>query len=229
LTGRRFRAEYAVRLSDTDVQGRLRLDAVARFLQDVASDDVDDAGFSADEHVWVVRRTSLTVEEPFAGDERVALETWCSGVAAAAAARRSSLQGDRGGRVEAESIWIHLDHELRPLRHDARFLAVYGPSAAGRGVSTRLTLPPSGDRAGGTWRFRGTDADRLGHVNNAAYWVVVEETGAGRLGGRLGAVLEYRRPIDPGEPVELVEDGPFIWLRSDGEDRAAARVDILRP
>ena len=98
-----FEARRRVRLSDTDAGGRLRLDAVARYLQDVASDDVADAGWAADEHVWVVRRTLLDVVRPFLGDEEVELATWCSGVGAAAAARRTSIAGDRGGAIEAES------------------------------------------------------------------------------------------------------------------------------
>ena len=43
--GRRFTAERPVRWGDTDRHGRLRLDALARFLQDVANDDTRDAGF----------------------------------------------------------------------------------------------------------------------------------------------------------------------------------------
>ena len=38
--GRTFRVAYTVRLSDADAAGRLRLDAVARYLQDAAIDDV---------------------------------------------------------------------------------------------------------------------------------------------------------------------------------------------
>jgi len=111
LSGRVFEAHRPIRLSDTDAGGRLRLDAVARYLQDVAADDVADAGWSPDEHIWVVRRTDVRVFEPFVNDAGVSLRTWCSGVAAAAAARRYSLAGNAGGRIEAESIWIHLDHD----------------------------------------------------------------------------------------------------------------------
>src|SRR5262249_35834871 len=114
--GRTFAASRPVRLSDVDVSGRLRLDAVARYLQDVAADDVLDAGWSPDEHIWVVRRTELDVRQPFVDDTRVELVTWCAGTAAAAAARRTTVRGDRGGRIEAEMIWIHLGRDLQPLR-----------------------------------------------------------------------------------------------------------------
>lgn len=225
LGGRVFRSSRPIRLSDTDPGNRLRLDAVSRYLQDVASDDWADAGFESEASVWVVRRTALAVRAPFAGDERVELETWCSGIAGSSAARRYSLAGDRGGRIEAESIWIHLDRRLRPQRLDERFRAVYGASARGRKAPTRFTVPAPAGLRGEPWPLRATDADRLGHVNNAAYWAAVEEAFRGRLGGRLGAVLEYRRPIDLGEQVELAREGGLLRLVVAGEVRSAARLD----
>jgi acyl-ACP thioesterase len=220
-----FTTHRRISLSDTDATGRVRLDAIARYLQDVASEDWLDAGFDHDSHVWVVRRTELSLLEPFRPEDAIELRTWCSGLAGSSAARRYSIAGAGGGRVEAESIWIHLDHDLRPLRHDARFLETYGDSAAGRRAPTRFMLP-SPDRAPGSpWSFRSTDIDRLGHVNNAAYWVPLEERWAGRLGGRLRAMLEYRRPVDLGEPIELVEAGDAVWLVAGNEVRSAARLD----
>lgn len=225
MTGRRFRAERTIGLSDVDAGGRLRLDVVARYLQDVASEDVTAAGRPPSRHVWVVRRTELEVVEPFRDDLRVELETWASGIAPAAASRRYTLRGDAGGHIEAESIWIHLDRDLRPLRLDDGFLEIYGASAGGRRAQTRLTLPAPTVEPQRDWPLRAVDIDRLGHVNNAAYWAPVEELFAGRLGGRLHAVLEYRKPIDLGERVRIVHDGDLVWLVVDGDVRSAARLD----
>jgi acyl-ACP thioesterase len=223
VTARRFSARRPIRLSDTDPAGRLRLDAVARYLQDVAADDIADAGWSPEEHVWVVRRTALEVEQPFLVDTAAELTTWCAGIAAAAAARRTTLTGDRGGRIEAEMIWIHLGRDLRPERLGERFLSVYGESAGGRKVSTRLVLPgPTGTVTGTAWHVRATDVDTIGHVNNAAYWAAVEECWGDRLGEPARLVLEYRRPIDRGEDVQLAADGERLWLVVGGEVRAAA-------
>ena len=222
---RRFTTSRRISLSDTDANGRLRLDAIARYLQDVASEDWLDAGFDHDSHVWVVRRTELEVLEPFRPEDAIELQTWCSGVAGSSAARRYSVTGAGGGRVEAESIWIHLDHELRPKRLDDRFLETYGTSAAGRRAPTRFTLPPPPRTDGTPWAFRSTDVDRLGHINNAAYWVPLEERWAPRLGGRIRATLEYRQPVDLGEPIEVIEHGDAVWLVVGGELRSAARLD----
>jgi acyl-ACP thioesterase len=225
VTGRRFRTGRTIGLSDVDRDGRLRLDVIARYLQDVASEDVTDVGRPPSRHFWVVRRTELQVVEPFQDDLRVELETWASGTAPTAASRRYTLRGDHGGHVEAESVWIHLDRDLRPLRLDEGFLEIYGPSTEGRRASTRLTLPAPAVAPSRDWPLRTVDVDRLGHVNNAAYWAPVEELWAGRLGGRVHAVLEYRRPIDLGERVRIAHDGELMWLVVDGEVRSAARLD----
>jgi acyl-ACP thioesterase len=203
VTGRVFRARRRVRLADVDATGRLRLDAVARYLQDVASDDVIDAGQA--DGVWIVRRTQIEVVVPVRVDEVVELATWCSGTAASAAARTTTIAGDGGGRVETETIWIHLDAAGRPLRLDARFHGLYGPAAEGRRAQTRLELAdPPADAERRPWPLRRTDVDTLGHVNNAAYFAAVEEV----LPGAARARLEYRRPVDLGDPVELA-----VWDR----------------
>jgi acyl-ACP thioesterase len=226
VTARRFSARRPIRLSDTDTTGRLRLDAVARYLQDVAADDVLDAGWAPDEHIWVVRRTALDVVAPFLDDTAVELATWCGGTAASAAARRTTLAGDRGGRIEAEMIWIHLGPDLQPLRLGERFKAVYGESAAGRRASTRLELPaPPPDATSLPWRLRATEVDRLRHVNNAAYWAPVEELFGDRLREPHHAVLEYRRPLDLGDALELRHTDDGLWFTVGGAVRAAA---ILR-
>ncbi|MFM9132658.1 MAG: hypothetical protein ACKORY_08070, partial [Actinomycetota bacterium] len=51
-TGRTFTARRRVRLGDATPKGRLRLDATARYLQDVSNDDTRDAEWS-DPHWWV--------------------------------------------------------------------------------------------------------------------------------------------------------------------------------
>ena len=226
--GRVFEAQRRIRLSDTDASGRLRLDAVARYLQDVATDDVVAAGAFSPDDLWLVRRSVVEVLVPFAADDTVELATWCSGVGAAAAARRTSLAGDGGGRIETETVWIHLDGEQRPARVSERFLAIYGEACGGRRASTRLELPdPPRHAERRPWPLRVTDVDVMGHVNNAAYWHAVEEALAPETRPRpLAAVVEFRAAIDPDDDVQLVIAGEGIWLEAGGTVRAAAAVTV---
>jgi acyl-ACP thioesterase len=229
-----FRSNRRIRLSDRDAYGRLRLDAVARYLQDVASDDVDETGWGAPEHLWVVRHLRIEIVSPPVDDDRVELATWSSGSAALAAARRMSLIGDRGGRVELDSVWIHLDREARPARIGD--FGAYAEATAGRMISTRLELAtPPADAPRISWPLRVTDVDVLGHVNNAVYWHAVEHL-LRRSGGPdprrpLRARLDHRHPIDLGEDVELVtascDGGLHVAFVAAGVAKAVAVAEPL--
>lgn len=231
--GRVFAARRRIRLADMDERGRLRLDGVARFLQDVAIDDVEETGWGAPEHLWFVRSIRVDVLAPFLADREVDLTTWCSGMAAIAAGRRWSLRGDGGGRIEVDSVWIHLGPDAVPARIEG--FGAYEEATGGRRVSTKLELPdPPADAARTPWPLRATDVDVHGHLNNAVYWQAVEERlrRAGPDPRRpLRAFLDYRRPIDLGDPVELHEtrDGQRVDLAFAvaGETRAAARMEPL--
>ena len=232
--GRTFSSSRRIRLSDRDADGRLRLDAVARYFQDVAIDDVDETGWGAPEHLWVLRQIRIDVVSPLVEDDRVELTTWCSGMASVAAGRRMSLTGDRGGSVELDSVWIHLGPDGRPARIEG--FGVYAEATGGRPVSTRLELPDpprEGERT--RWPLRTTDIDLLGHLNNAVYWQAVEDalfrSDDPDPRRPLRALLGHRHAIDLDEEVELVEfsdDGRFSLAFVTGDVvKAVACVEHL--
>jgi acyl-ACP thioesterase len=220
-----------VRLADVDPKGRVRLDALARLLQDVAIDDVQETGWGTPSHLWFVRRIRIDIHEPFLRDREVELVTWCSGLAAIAAGRRWSLRGDKGGRAEVDSVWIHLGPDQRPARIEG--FGIYGDATRGRSVSTKLELPdPPGDASSASWPLRATDIDPHGHLNNAIYWQAVEHvlaSGFLDVARPLVAELDYRAPIDAGDEIELVtsveERELIVGLRASDGVRAVARVE----
>jgi acyl-ACP thioesterase len=208
-SGRTFRVRYRIRLSDADASGRLRLDAVARYLQDAAIDDVAETDWGAPEHLWVLRAVRIDVVQPFLEDGEVDIVTWGSSFSSLAAERRWSLSGDAGGAIEVDSTWIHLGPDARPARIGAGFDG-YAEAAQGRVASTKLSLPlPSVDGNRFAWPLRATDVDRMGHVNNASYWSAVEHRLLAQepdLRRSYRARLDYRHPIDLGEDVEIAEE-----------------------
>lgn len=234
-SGRTFTVERRVRWGDTGPDGRLRLDALARYLQDVANDDTRDAGHDPFEP-WLVRRTSLAVEQPFVLGEVVSLTTFSGGNGSRWGERRTHVVGDRGGHVESAALWIFVDPVSgRPARLSQQIRDTYGEAAAGRTVSARLRHdgPPDDDSdvERRPWVLRSTDLDKLGHVNNAATWAAVEDELA-RLKVRAGgfAEIEYPDALQLGDEVELrsihdAETGVLhLWLVVEEKVRASAIV-----
>ena len=223
VAGRRYVTNRTVRLGDAGLDGSLRLDALARFLQDVAADDAAEVGLRA--ATWVVRRTAIVVAGRPTFGERIELTTFCGGLGRRWAERRTTVVGP-ASRIEASSLWVYLDEATgQPAPLPAIFLEAFAEASGGRTASSRLTLPgppADGSCTGEPWPVRSTDFDVLGHVNNAVYWAIVEDDPL--LHGRLD--LEYRLPIEPGADVEFLRDsaGGMRWLVSSAGVHAAARI-----
>jgi acyl-ACP thioesterase len=211
-------------LSDVTPKGRMRLDAVARHLQDIAHDDGIDA-IGDEATAWVVRRTTLHVEQFPVFRESLKLSTWASGAGSRWAERRTSITGSGGGSIEVTAVWVHVDLATgRPKVLPADFDRLYGEAVGGRTVSARLTHdgPPEGV-AGVPWPLRFSDFDVLGHVNNAVYWAVVEEHLD--LIAPVAVVLEFRGGIDRGQAPEVVVQGDWLWMVASGAVAATARIN----
>jgi acyl-ACP thioesterase len=216
--GRTFELDVRGGLADTTPTGRVRLDVIAGWLQDVARADIDDA-LEGEEWLWVLRRTRICVEAFPRWGEICTARTWCSGTGAMWAERRTSITGDTA-RVEAVGLWVRIDEERgRPIPPSERCVRVYEESADGRRVKARLRHPgppPSAARA--TWRFRASELDMADHVNNSAYWAIVEEELAeGPEPLTFDGEIEFRAGAQPGDATVLSE-GPLRWVQgADGE------------
>lgn len=231
-SGRVFEELRKVRLGDASPGGRLRLDAAARYLQDLSADDTADAALP-DAEAWVVRKTVIEVERFPRYLEALELSTWCSGSGSHWAERRISMLGERGGRIEAATTWVHLDHATgRPRKVPTSFLDLYGEASGGRRMKARLLhpAPPDPGPAEAPWALRFSDFDVLSHVNNAAYWEVVEEAISTRrhLRAPLRAELEHRHALERGAVVGWVvqegEQGLALWVLADNKVMASATV-----
>jgi acyl-ACP thioesterase len=202
-------------LGDCAPSGRIRLDALARWLQDVAYADVDDAGL-AQAAMWVLRRARMHVKRFPRFGSQFRLATFCSGLGRMWAERRTTITeiGAEESDVEAVSLWVHLDWEgRRPTPLTEAEIAAYGGAVVGRKVTARLRHPPPEEvQTRFPWHFRATECDLAAHVNNAAYWHPLEEeileNGDPEA---LDVEIEYRTPAQPGEKMVLC-DGAYRWI-----------------
>jgi acyl-ACP thioesterase len=227
-----------VHLGDVDATGTVRLEAVARFLQDVATDDADDAELSEARGVWVLRSSDLEFVRTPVYHEAVELATFCSGTGPRWAERRTRLVGDRGALVDAAALWVFIDRESgRPLALDDDFHVRYAESAGGRTVRGRLVHdPPPTDADWREWPLRTSDFDVLDHVNNARSLEAVEDELLRRVPGRIPrrARIEYRGTLERHDAVTLTStvtpagDDLVLaaWLAVDGDVRVSATVTV---
>jgi acyl-ACP thioesterase len=229
--GRVFAQVVRPGFADCAPSGRTRLDGLARWMQDVAYADVEDAGL-ADRAVWVVRRTRMRVERfPRFGDE-LEIATFCSGMGRMWAERRTTVAqvGSDRSDVEAVALWVHLDpDDWRPVPLGEEELELYGPAAAGRKVTARLRHPaPGAIESNSMWMFRATELDIARHINNAAYWQPLEEE---LLGGAdpegLDVEIEFRTPAQPGVK-RILRSGPRRWI-VDREHQVLASMLVGEP
>jgi acyl-ACP thioesterase len=199
-------------LGDVTPKGRLRLDATARYLQDIANDDAV-AGTYSDIHGWVVRRTELWVRQFPSYMHDVELQTWCGGYGSHWAERRTRIISKEGGLIEAAALWVHVDMQtMKPTPLPEDFFAVVHETSGGRKIRANLTigksLPALDDEQPTVeeWQVRFADMDAVGHLNNASYWIALEEYLSKHSGKRapLHAVVEHHLPIDPGQHVQIV-------------------------
>jgi acyl-ACP thioesterase len=226
-----FVSRRAVHGTDVGLDGRLRLDALARYLQAAAEGDLAGAGYPST-YDWVVRRCAVRVHAYPRLGQRLQVRTFCSAIGPRWAERTTTLTDADGDAelVQATAVWAAVDSGTgRPSPLGPDFLRVYGPSAAGRTVSARLSHPRPPEGADGEpWPLRAADFDASGHVNNAVYWAAVEDAVA-RLGWLPAlAEVEYHRPALPGcEPRLLSAAAPgeaLAWLLTDGQRLASARM-----
>jgi acyl-ACP thioesterase len=226
--GRHFSKQRPIRISDCGPSGHLRLDGVARYLQDVGTDDWDDVG-SGSSFAWVARRTALRLAPdgrwPRLG-EVAQLVTWCGGTGAAWAERRTNVLVDNTLMLETASLWVPVNAAGLPQRIPQSFIDLYGVAAKGRKVSGRIerSVPPEGATSR-PWALRRSDIDVIDHVNNAAIWQAANEFVDGPVEY---AVLTFHGALLESDAVNLVSVPGKMWLVVDGDVRVSGEFTPAR-
>ena len=237
--GRTFSTSRRVRLGDVTPKGRLRLDATARYLQDIANDDAVDGNYP-DIHGWVVRRTEMWVYQFPTYMTDISLTTWCGGYGSHWAERRTHIVGSDGARIETAALWVHVNMEtLKPEPLPEGFIPLIAESSGGRKVRSNFVVGKSLpeltalDATSESWPVRFADMDAVGHMNNASYWIAAEEylSKHGELRAPMHAVVEHHLSVDPGNDIRLVTqhiDERVIIRHVLGGDAVAAVTQLVK-
>jgi acyl-ACP thioesterase len=218
-----YRTSWPVPTGDIGDQLQLRLDGVARYIQEVGAQNLLDAGEAEEHPHWLVQRTVIDVIEPIEWPNEVSFSRWCSALSTRWCTMRVDLVGSEGGRIETEGFWIAINERtLTPQRVSDSLIEKFATTTVERRLKWRpwLTDPADTD-VDLPFALRRTDIDVFQHVTNTAYWHAVHEVMADVPDVRRApyrAVVEYRRPIQYGEDVTL------RWTRGDNQVNAAICV-----
>ena len=206
-----FDREWPLRVADIDRDGRLRLDAAARHIQDIGQDQLRQLGFEETHPLWIVRRTMVDLIRPDRVPGHAAAAPVVLGhvepvVRDAGSHRRPQRRADRVRGVldqhqpgDADA----LPHRRRLSRgpaahHDVDRLRWKAYLKAGpRETADQIREFP----------IRFTDIDLFDHVNNAVYWSVVEDylsASGDMLRGPIRVTLEHEAPVALGDKLEIL-------------------------
>jgi acyl-ACP thioesterase len=244
-----YSTSRTVRTGDVDPQRRLRLDSIARYLQDTAGDDLEAAGHARTDPYWIVRRTVIDVIEPISWPATVHQQRWCSGLSTRWANMRVRLTAEHGrrpadsearpdGLVETEAFWINVNAHGVPSRISDDGIATLASTTdthrlrwAAMTTARPDDLPDLDQPGDRPHVLRSTDFDPLQHLNNAAYFDAVEDEllhHPDLLRHRHRAVIEYFRPVAPGSTMTVRRrrsaDRLQMWMSVDDHVAAAATV-----
>ncbi|MDI9918095.1 acyl-ACP thioesterase domain-containing protein, partial [Rhodococcus sp. IEGM 1379] len=230
-----------VRTGDIDAAKQIRLDGIARYLQDIGNDNIEAADAIDTHPFWIVRRTVIDVIRPAIWPEDLTMTRWCSGFSTRWANMRVRFDGSNGALIETEGFWINIsptsgmptrmsDDFMKPLEestdeHRLKWTRIIADNAPQADEPDVLDTP---------FTLRVTDIDPFDHVNNAVYWQAVEEIISARTELRSvphRALIEYLSPIVAGDEVILRSrvdnSGLTVWFLVGDALRAVARVSAL--
>ncbi|GAA5044168.1 acyl-[acyl-carrier-protein] thioesterase [Nocardia callitridis] len=219
-----FASAWPVRAGDVDPYDRLRFDAVARYLQDIAWENLHQTTLARTDPNWIVRRTVIDVVRPILWPDEVSLLRWCSATSTRWTNMRVSIRGAHGGLIETEGFWINISESTgMPSRISDEGLAYLARTTAENRLRWRPYLtdatPPESD-TDLPFPVRVTDIDQYNHVNNACYWQAVEQFLVDYpklLAGPHRAVIEYVAPV-------LARQHVSVRSRYEAGDRTGAPV-----
>ncbi|TSD95074.1 hypothetical protein FOS14_18970 [Skermania sp. ID1734] len=239
-----YETSWPVRAGDVDPDNRLRLDGVARYLQDIAWENLQATFFAHTDPYWIVRRTVIDVIRPVRFPDRVNLRRWCSGMSTRWTNMRVRVESESGGLIESEGFWINISESTGlPTRISDDGLTYLAQMTGEHRLRWRQWLndpPPPESESDHQFHLRATDIDAFNHVNNSSYWHAVEDclVDSPKLLTRPHrAVIEHHSPILAREQVmvrsRVEPTGPQgdptlrLWFVVGGDVRAAARVSSL--
>lgn len=226
-----YRLARRVSHADVDFVGELKLGALLGMLEQAAVEASTAAGFgaeryTAEQRVWVIRRTKLRRLVPVGGGDEIDIDTEVADFRRARSLRRYRVT--RGGEAVAEATtdWVYCDIASgKPTRVSADLVAaLFGAEAPT--LPRAEPLPAARDEAPVEHRLRvqPSHLDHVQHVNNAVYTHYLEDAAFALFAAR-GWPLT--RMLTAGGGLRIVEIDAEYMKDANVDDDLAVRTWLV--
>lgn len=216
---REFLRPFRVREYECDQYGHANNANYLRYMQQAAIDASADVGYDSRHYaqlgtLWVVRETGIEYLQPVRPEQVLEVRTWVADSRRVVSRRRYAMTVDGQPVAEAYTDWVYVDRATQlPVRIPPEMARAFMPEGgAGEAVERRpIEAPaPPAQPVRFVHHVEWGDLDSAGHVNNAVYLNLLEESGI-RAGQAAGWGME-----------RLAEEGLAVVARSH-------RIQYLRP
>jgi acyl-CoA thioester hydrolase len=191
---REYRREFRVREYECDLYGHVNNANYLRYMQQAAIEASADVGYDSRRYhqlgtLWVVRETGIEYLRPILPQQTVEVTTWVADFRRVVSRRKYVLRVAGEVVAQAYTDWVYVDRRSqKPLRIPPEMALAFVPEGGSGESIERGTLPFSPVPAAPVTilhRVEWADLDGAGHVNNAVYLNLLEESGV-RAGEAVG-------------------------------------------
>ncbi|MEI7554866.1 acyl-ACP thioesterase domain-containing protein [Candidatus Chlorohelix sp.] len=182
---RRFDFTYSVRFDEVDLFGYLTPASASRYMQDIARRDA--AGVELPEGFnWLAKRTLIDFNRPIPACANLQTVTFPIGFSRVTAQRAYEfrLEGDNASlpAIKARTLWVYVDAKGHPARIPPEASEIWLPNGAQPQLNDPAWLPFPATaplETNGSVLF--SRLDILAHMNNTAYFEMLDDAGWGAL------------------------------------------------
>jgi acyl-CoA thioesterase FadM len=178
---RRYHNRYTIRYDEGDCYGLMKPATFARYMQDIASLDADEAQLGGEGN-WIVKRSVIFFPEPIPVHTPLAMETYGIGFTRITAQRAydAYIVGQERQKpvAFARTLWVYIDQRGRPARLPEKTAQIWLPDGPEPQTPEIPWAPfPQSEGARFEYTIRFSDTDVMKHLNNAAYIEILDNAG----------------------------------------------------
>lgn len=208
-----WQESFEVRYSEVDVNGRLKLRALADYLQEAAARHAANLGVGCDDLarqnlLWVLSRIAITIENYPGPGELLKIKTWPRSTEKLFAMREFTVHGKNGLPVcRASSAWLLLDvKSFRPKKIETLDSAIPRNEDKPFLIKTLPRIKPVECAKIFTQQIRPSAIDVNRHLNNAEYFALAQDAVAMQADNGLTIreiIINFVSDLKSGETVTV--------------------------